>query len=174
MVEAEPALLHLLGQGGKALVERGPIAEVLQSGRTAFQQRLFQMEEAFIVHVMVEVHVHPRRRVVQEEPARLGEGELVRLRVDEGGSDGKGCLHQDLRGILRQAGGLNDLRQGHVSVTQPLQDAELDHQAAGLEHDGAERDVLRQPLRIAGGQAVHRVNFLDIRKKMHTFLVPFR
>ena len=87
MIEAEPALLHLLGQRGESFVDRGPVTEMFQSGGLALLQGLLQMETAFVVHVVVEVNVHTGSRIVDEEPARLSQLKPLTVLIDNHGSD---------------------------------------------------------------------------------------
>ena len=83
---------------------------MLQTRRTALTQRLLQMEQALIVHVVVEVHIHPRAGIRQEKPARLRQRKagLLTISLPFGGvgggfyqhrSDGERSFHQHLHGI---------------------------------------------------------------------------
>ena len=57
------------------------------------------MEPPFVVHVVVEVKVHSRGRVIDEEPARLGQFEALAVLIHDHRTDAERCLHQHLHGI---------------------------------------------------------------------------
>ena len=154
MVEAEPALPHLLGQLRQGLIHCGPVAKVAQSLGPAALERLAQAEPAFVVDILVEVDVDPHGGVVDEEPSCLRDGEAFGLRVDEDDANGQRGLGEAAHGIVRQLGALADLlaRQPLGGVAQQVQDAPLQHQPCRLEHRGPPGDELGEPLRLAGRQ----------------------
>ena len=129
VVEAEPALLHLWGQRRQSFIDRRPRPEVLQSLGLAVLQGLLQMEPAFVVHVVVEVDVHARGRIVQEEPARLRQRVPIRLRVSQDGADAERSLQQTLHGVVRQTSLLTDVLpcQTLVGIAQHVEDAPFHH-----------------------------------------------
>ena len=130
MVEAEPALLHLVGQTRQSLINRGPVAEMLQSLGLAVQQRLFQPEPSFVVHIVIEVYIDSGGRIVQQEPSHLGNRKAVGLCVHQNRTDAKRCLGQALHGIIRKSCLLHNLlaRQSLVGIAQQVEDTELHHQ----------------------------------------------
>ena len=164
MVEAKPTVLHLLGQGGEAFIDSGPGAEVLEAGRFALFQRLFQQEEAFIVNIVVKIKVGTGSHVRQEEPAHIGQMVFIRFGIYDHRSYGQGGFHEHFGGILAEAGGLGNLRQGHGPVAKPLQDSELDHEPAHLEYNRAEGNKFCQTLRLPCIQMLAGVRFLNVRK----------
>ena len=130
MVEAKPALLHLFGQTGQSLIDRWPVAEMLQAFRLAITQRLLQMEPSLIVDVVVEVDIDSRGSVVQQKPARLRQRIAVGLRVNENGTNAQRGFQQAFYGIIRQVGLLRQFLAGHtfLRVSDEVEDAEFNHQ----------------------------------------------
>ena len=162
MVEAEPTALHLGRQLGQPFIDRGPWAEMLQTRRTTFAQRLFEPEQTLVVDIVIEVEVGTRGGVGEQEIARLGNGEAVGVGIDKHGADGERCLEKHLHGIVGKARGFHDfgLRQAVDVVAQQVEDAELDHQTTYLEHHRAPRDELRLALGLAGSEVLTGVGFL--------------
>ena len=139
MVEAEPAFLHLVGQARQSLINCGPVTEMLQSLGLAIQQRLFQPEPSFVVHIVIEVYIDSGGRIVQQEPSHLGNHETVGLCVHQNRTDAKRCLGQAFHCIVGESRLLHNLltRQTIVRIAQQVEDTELQHQSGSLEHNGA-------------------------------------
>ena len=76
-------------------------------------------------------------------------------------ADGERGFEQHLYGVAALAGTLDQLFEGEpsVAVAEHVQDAPLDHDAGGLEYDGAESYPLRHPLGFTGGEGVVEVCF---------------
>ena len=169
MIKAEPALLHLWGQTGEAFIHRRPVSEMSQSFRFAVLQRLLQMEPTFVVHIVVEVDIHPRGGIVQQKPARLRQRETVRLWVYQYRSDTERGFQETLHGIVRQTRLSHNLlsRQSLVSIPQQVEDAPFHHQSRRLEHHGSPGNELRQPLCVPRTQLFLGIFFLQCLTQFH-------
>ena len=112
------------------------------------------MEQAFVVHIVVEVEVHAGGTIVQQEPARLRECEAVCLWVDQYRAYTERGLQKALHGIVGVARLRAYLlsRQSLVGIAQQVEDAPFHHQSRSLEDDWSPGDELRQPLCLAGTQ----------------------
>ena len=133
-----------------------------QAGGLALTQGLFKVEPSFVVHVVVEVDVHPRGRVVDQKPARLGQGEALGVLVHQHRAYTQRCFHQHLYGVDRQAGLRGHFADGHalIAVAQQVENAQLQHQARSLEHNRSPGYPLCPCLSLAGRQVLFRICFL--------------
>ena len=145
---------------------------MFQTCRTALTQRLFQMEHTLIVHVVIEIHIHPRTGIRQEEPARLRQRKAGLLTISllfggVGGGfyqhrpDGERGFHQHLHGIHRETclAGYLGYRHTVITVTQQVEDTEFHHQPRGLEDDGRPSYPLCFGLSLAGREMLFRICF---------------
>ena len=169
MIKVEPATLHLWFQLRQSFVDCRPVTQGFQSCRFPLLQCLFQMEETKVVHIVIEVDVHPCSRIIEQEPTRFGELIAVIVLVHQYGTDGEGSLQKTLDGIFRHSCFLCHLFHGHalIAIAQHLEYAELHHEARHLEDHWSKSDILCQSLSIACRQVFFRVSLLQGRCKIH-------
>ncbi len=82
MVEPEPAFLHILRKRRKPLVYCRPVSEMAQPGRASGLQGLIQLKPSHIIHIMIEIHVHPGSGISKQKPADLCDGKPVGILID--------------------------------------------------------------------------------------------
>ena len=75
MIEAEPALLLLVGKLRKTLIDRFPVAQVLESCGFAFADGFLHVLGAQVADVFGKVHVHLGHFVFHQEKSDFSEGE---------------------------------------------------------------------------------------------------
>ena len=131
------------------------------------------MEEAFIVDIVVEIHIDLRGLVSEQEPADLGDRESIRLSVNKDGSDAQTCLQKTFHGIFRKACRLGYLFlcQSIAVITQKREDSVSHQQAGRLEDYRPECYELGHPLGLPGGVLVFRVPFFEFGKQFHLLKV---
>ena len=118
--------------------------------------------------MVVKGHVHPRGRIVEQEPARLRKLEAVGLGIHQHDTAGEAGFEKDLRridGDIRLFGRLFH-GQPPVRIAQGFEDAEFQQEAASLEDDGTESDELGQALGLPGTELFPCIDGQG-RSKMH-------
>ena len=130
-----------------------------QSDRSSLLQCLLQIVHSLVVHIVVEVHIHPRGLVVDQEPAGLGQREALRILIDEYRTDCERSLHQHLHDINRQSRLLSHLtdRQPFIAVAQQVENTKLQHQPRCLKHHWRPGYPLCSGLSLAGREMLCRI-----------------
>ena len=124
---------------------------MLQPGGTSFLEGFFQAKQPFVVHVVIEVHIHPCGRVVEQKPAGLGDGETLAFGVNKDSAYRQRCLKENFHGVVAQAGSLAQLAacETIIAITEQVKDAKFHHQSRHLKHHWRERYKFSQSLSVA-------------------------
>ena len=138
MVKAKPAPFLNISKLREALVDGRPVAEFLQTGRTAFPQSLIQVKHPLIVDVVIEIHIDLQHRIGQKKPADLREGVFPGIRVMQDSPQSQGRLQKDFHCIFCQPGLMHNLRNGPAPVTQNVEYSLFHHHPCDLKNYGTE------------------------------------
>ena len=157
MVKAEPALLLLVGELGKSLIDRAPVAQVLEAGRFSFADGLLHILCAQVADVFGKVHVYLGHFVLHQEKTDFPEGEpqvvFFGILVELDGTHAEAHFDKNayaVEGNAQFLGKFGDSNAVLAGVTDFFQDSHVTEGLGGMETEGGESDFLSLELGVHG------------------------